>query len=548
MANAWDDVMRKVEEDFARDKMALKANKGPVKITGMRTSFPIQEVRRWPLDTVTLHMRADKTRYRWVVSPWVDQGNPEAAVTLQVWREIEGLHRHVSTVGELHRMALKWKGQLVEIPVISIFGEDSERAKHPSVLQVGIEEGHTGVTASEVAVDQMRVLGNHPVEGISLMMRFLYYTLGARAIIKDMTLEKFVETYSAEEVRALYCTISSGNSWARPSLREAKLHHNNFKLIATTPPPAPTDEETEDGDDDDEKSRDDDDDTYDAYDDDYDEEDEDEEDDESDEDDKDDDDDEEERPSKRRRLWNAFFNRLDVNGDGKLCDKLKKRLQPVVDVQRLKNRFEDSDTRGNVENQAAASGHLSDTSDAQSYTPPKKSERLEDMLVRTPQAKRMAAAWDWSKIQPKFYKVAIPLAQKLGVKTLPPPLNLSSASAASSTNNGGEMNESESLSSSSSMLSPRAELSGNPDATDSSEEKRMSVEKKDTTIDLTGSSNDSFVLSPFLAKMGGKITTVSTSSEESGEPSKKKAACESPNGSVIVERDDHKATKEKRDG
>ena len=542
MSDAWDDVMRKVEEDFAREKMALKANKGPVRITGMRTSFPIQEVRRWPLDTVTLQMRADKTRYRWVVSPWVDQGDPEAAVTLQVWREIEGLHRHVSTVGELHRMALRWKGQLVEIPVISIYGEDSERAKHPSVLQVGREEGHTGVTASEVAVDQMRVLGNHPVEGISLMMRFLYYTLGARSVIKDMTLEKFVETYSAEEVRALYCTISGGSSWARPSLREAKLHHNNFKLIQTTPPPAPTDEETDDGDDDDDK-RGDDDDTYDAYDayDDSDEEDEDEDDDEFDEENNEDEDDESPRPSKRRRL-----NRLDVNGDGKLSEKLKKRLQPVVDLQRLNYRFEDSDTRGNVENQAAASGHLSDTSDAQSYTPPQRSQRLEDILVRQPQAKRMAAAWDWSKIEPQFYKVAIPLAQKMGVKTLPPPLNLSSVSSASSANDGEKPNES--LSSSSSVLSPRAELSGNPDTTDSSGEKQMSGEKKDITIDLTGSSNDSLVLSPFLVKAGGKITTVSTSSEESGEPSKKKTASESHNDSVIVDRDDHKATKEKRDG
>ena len=84
-------------------------------------------------------------------------------------------------------MALKWKGQVVEIPVISIYGEDSERAIHPTVIQMGIEDGHTGVTASEYAVDTMRVMGNHPVEGISLMMRFVYYILGAKSIIKDKT-------------------------------------------------------------------------------------------------------------------------------------------------------------------------------------------------------------------------------------------------------------------------------------------------------------------------------------------------------------------------
>ena len=64
-------------------------------------SFPIQEVRRWPLDTVTLQMRATKTKYRWVISPWVDQGDLEAAVTLQIWRELESLHHHTATVGEL---------------------------------------------------------------------------------------------------------------------------------------------------------------------------------------------------------------------------------------------------------------------------------------------------------------------------------------------------------------------------------------------------------------------------------------------------------------
>ena len=538
MSDAWDDVMRKVEEDFERERLALKANKGPVTITGMRTSFPIQEVRRWPLDTVTLQMRAAKTRYRWVVSPWVDQGDPEAAVTLQVWRELEGLHRHVSTVGELHKMSLRWKGQLVEIPVISILGEDTERAKHPTVFQVGREDGHTGVTASECAVDTMRVLGNHPVEGISLQMRFLYYTLGAKSIIKDKSLEQFVENYSADEVLALYCAVSTGTTWTRPSIQEAGLH--NFKLIPTTPVRNDTDERSEANDDED----------YSDYSNDEDEDErgsslDDDEEEEFDEENNEDEDDESPRPAKRRRL-----NRLDVNGDGKLCEKMKKRLQPLVNVRRLKMKFDDNDTdKGNAENSAGANEQSDTSEDAQGYTPPGKCQRLEDILVRTPQARRMAAAWDWSKVEPRFYKVAIPLAQKMGVKTLPTDSPMATASA-SNININANADQStvteDSMSSSSSQLSPRAELSGNQGTDTSSEDKPRRDEKRDTTIDLTGSSNDSLVFSPFLSKTGGKVVTVSTSSEEAGEPSKQKDDG-GQDDSVVIEFDDHNATKREGD-
>ena len=44
------------------------------------------------------------------------------------------------------------------------------------------------------------------------MMRFVYYILGAKSIIKDKTLEQFVESYSADEVLALYCAVSTGSS------------------------------------------------------------------------------------------------------------------------------------------------------------------------------------------------------------------------------------------------------------------------------------------------------------------------------------------------
>lgn len=382
-----------------------------------------------------------------------------ASVTLQVWRELEGLHRHVSTVGELHRMALRWKGQVVEIPVISIYGEDSERAKHPTVLQVGREDGHTGVMACDFAVDQMRVLGNHPVEGISLQMRFLYYTLGAKAIIKDKTLEQFVESYNADQVLALYCQVSMGTSWARPTLQEAGLH--DFKLIPTTPIQSDN-EDDDDLDDDDDMDGDDDADLDGSEGED--------DDDEFDEENNEDEDDESPRPSKRRRL--------DINGDGKLDEKLKKRLQPFVELRRLKLKLEDSDTvQGNVESKAGVNGHLNNTDDAQGYTPPSKSQRLEDILVRTPQARRMAAAWDWSKIEPRFYKVAIPLAQKMGVKTLPDDPPKDDASSASASKSVPEDDLENSMSSSSTLLSPRAELSGDPETSVSSEESKRDEEK-----------------------------------------------------------------------
>ena len=230
--NKWAQIKRDVEETMKRDRMQVRASTAPIGENGMRTGFPVNEVTTASLKVQTIKMRADRTRYRFVPDPWIDvHEDVEASVTLQLWRELQGLHHHVETVGELHMFNFRWNGVSLQIPVISLHGGEEARDQHPSTIQV--KGDRRGLTSGNYPCNLMRVMGYAPVEGVSLVKRYVFYLTGARELIKDMSLDEFVGVYQdGERLKSLINFLGGGRRWIRPTLSEAKL--DDFELIRET--------------------------------------------------------------------------------------------------------------------------------------------------------------------------------------------------------------------------------------------------------------------------------------------------------------------------
>ena len=140
----------------------------------------------------TIEMRVAHEVYRLVVDPCVDKYlDYEGVITFELWRENSRIHRHLRTLGELHEIFLPYKGEWIQLPCISVYGDEMERYKHPTVLEAGINK--RAVTVSEFAMNLVRVKHDEEAENISISVRFIFYALAVAELLGVMKVSEFYE-------------------------------------------------------------------------------------------------------------------------------------------------------------------------------------------------------------------------------------------------------------------------------------------------------------------------------------------------------------------
>ena len=468
MSESWNEIVKSVETKMRSDQMETEANCGPRQRRGMTTSFPVRELTLRSLEEQTSEMKTKSQKYRLTIDPWFQYGvDLEAMISVEIWQELQKVHRHVSTVGELHQLLLIWGDVVIDLAVISISGGQEELKKHPTFLKINSKK--TAVTAASFPVNLMRIMGGEEVEGPTLHQRFLYYTLAAREVVGDITLHQFIQQFTGTDINALIRYLGSGNGPCcakRPSIEQAGFNTVTLKGASRTifdDSPLATINEAREG-------------------------------------------------GKKRRVEGA-----EARGEAS-------KVKPEPTQRRL---FEDSDaTEGNVEN-----GFQEDFSAINNNM--ETNEEKEQRKVQEKARFLLKGGWDWSLFSPEEYHIAIPMARRRGILSLPADLmeNLDRVNYVLVDENGQVQNTSGqaledpdvSMRTETSNKSPRAELSLNTCST--SEEQLLGEsgegESMERTVDLTesteSSGSETIEFSPFLAKPSLMVVNVSSSSSSGGE-------------------------------
>ena len=215
-------IRRDVAEATEKRRMEEAASAVPRPSTILRSQFPLTEVWGGALRSRTVEMRIGNEAYRFVVDRMGDQYMDEdGIVTFELWRENLRVHRHLRTLGELHNLFLPYRGEYVEVAVISIIGDEMERYKHPSVLEASMTR--KAFTVSEYALNLVRVKHDHVANNITFAARFLFYALAAGELLGIMSAQEFVDFYTPNELRNIIQMLEPGQFVTRPSLEQAGL-------------------------------------------------------------------------------------------------------------------------------------------------------------------------------------------------------------------------------------------------------------------------------------------------------------------------------------
>ena len=216
------EIRREVKEAQEERRLEEAATAWPRPMNVLRSQFPLSDVWAGSLKTKSVEMRIGNLAYRFVVDKFSDRfSDEEGTVTFELWRENEKVHRHLQTIGELHMMYLPFRDEVIETCVISVLGEEMERYKYPTVLEAG--GNRRAFTASEYALNLVRVKHDATEDGIRISEMFLFYLVAAAELLGVMKLHEFVEFYSPNEVRNIIQTLEPGSWLTRPSLEQAGL-------------------------------------------------------------------------------------------------------------------------------------------------------------------------------------------------------------------------------------------------------------------------------------------------------------------------------------
>ena len=222
MANILASIKAQVETQMREDHFEQVATRIPRKPVTLKTNFPVELVWSGPLKTRTQEMKTKRHFYRWTVDAYTNLvADTEAVITLEVWRHLAKLERHLMTLGELHLLRVLWDGEPIEVSVVALFGGEEARDEHPSILEVGA--GLRGFTVGTYPLNLLKVLNKEEVEGVCLTKRFLFHLLGIQEILGTMTVEEFAGYYTATDIRNLISYVGIGQSVTRPTVAEAKL-------------------------------------------------------------------------------------------------------------------------------------------------------------------------------------------------------------------------------------------------------------------------------------------------------------------------------------
>ena len=476
MSQAWNDILKTVEKKMRADRFETSANCDPRSRKGMVTTFPVRELTLRSLEEQTSAMKSLSYKYRLTIDPWHQFGvDLEAMVSLEIWQELQRIHRHVATIGELHNMLLMWEDVVVELAVLALHGGQEALKDHPAFLKINAKR--IAVTSAAFPVNLLRVMGREDVEGPTLHQRFLYYTLATREVVGDLSVDQFVAQYNGTDINALLRYYASGNtdSWVRrPSIEQAGF--NNIVLrgasrnIFDDSPIA-----TACG-------------------------------------------------GEERRRKRTSEEGEQPRGEASRGEASKAK-SPII-----KRLFEETEARGNAEDDVDVESVATNNNATDEERERKKVEEKARFLLR--------GGWDWSLFSPAEYHIAIPMARRRGIFSNPPDLmenldhihhvvvdargNVLSVDGQSQGQGlVGLVDNDESMrtvdSSNSDPVSPRAELSLNTCAT---AEEQLLLDNPEATVDLTGSSEESLstlTFSPFLAKPPKVVVNVSSSSEEKGD-------------------------------
>ena len=215
-------IRKEVAEAMEKRRLEEAASAVPRPSTILRSQFPLTEVWGGALRSRTVEMRIGNEAYRFVVDRMGDQYMDEdGIVTFELWRENLRVHRHLRTLGELHNLFLPYRGEYVEVAVISIIGDEMERYKHPSVLEASMTR--KAFTVSEYALNLVRVKHDHVANNITFAARFLFYALAAGELLGIMSAQEFVDFYTPNELRNIIQMLEPGQFVTRPSLEQAGL-------------------------------------------------------------------------------------------------------------------------------------------------------------------------------------------------------------------------------------------------------------------------------------------------------------------------------------
>ena len=223
MANFIEEIRNQVEREMEENHYEQLATRMPRRPVTLKTSFPVDLVWTGPLKTRTAEMKTKNQFYRFTVDPLSVLGeDPEAIITLEVWRHLTKVERHLSTLGELHYLRIQWDGEPIEIAIVALNGGEEARDAHPSILEVG--SGLRGFTVGSYPLNLLKVLNNEVISGVSLSKRFLFHVIGIQEILGTMTVEEFSRYYKACDIRNLINFVTIGQHVRRPSIAEAKLN------------------------------------------------------------------------------------------------------------------------------------------------------------------------------------------------------------------------------------------------------------------------------------------------------------------------------------
>ena len=234
MARMWDSIKKEVAEKIRRERAEEDANRLPKAEISLRSVFPARERILGSMDFRTVSMKVDNLWYRLVLDRMRDREDQEGAITLEVWRETQRLHRQVSVVAELHRFILSWDGTIIDVSVLSIPGNEKALADHPAVFEVG--RRRKGFTASSFPVDVMRLMGREAVRGTDLTKRFLFHLIAAKDVCGQQTLDNFVRNHSGRDIINLLQYLEVGAFFARPTAEEAGFDNIEVAGRKKSPP------------------------------------------------------------------------------------------------------------------------------------------------------------------------------------------------------------------------------------------------------------------------------------------------------------------------
>ena len=134
MSNVLATIKAQVETQMREDHYEQAATRFPRKPVTMKTNFPVELVWTGPLKTRSQEMRTKRHFYRWTVDAVTNLvSDAEAVITLEVWRHLAKLERHLMTLGELHLLRVLWDGEPIEVAVVALFGGEEARDEHPSI-------------------------------------------------------------------------------------------------------------------------------------------------------------------------------------------------------------------------------------------------------------------------------------------------------------------------------------------------------------------------------------------------------------------------------